>query len=414
MIIGPVKDNKASAVRKPIGGHTITVNNRNSVFVGAVLLLSLLTLIYNLVVVNFGFSDIDASTKIASHDDAHDLKRFVDIIPLNYDSCVSNVSVPDNWCLDDSNIPRYVGTEVWPPRTIKHYTHAGYEQCLVDKTVVFMGDSRVRYQFMHLALYLSSQKRLICEDYQTLNSSIQRDPDCIVINEKMMVNNDWNSWYKITSELLDSDYYSNTSEVGESSHTVQSNLCDCSKEPYPGHENRFIKRSTPSGEINLVNLVNCLGYVPMNEEYPPFVKFEDAPKRSIFPTVGKWENYNVNKTLWNILPKLNTTHAFINLGWEWNTNFDDVSEFSCNIREFERHHPSIKVYFITSPPSRPNLSIDHPWNMKMLKCDCDILDRTVMNKNVPRSWYWDDLHVLSILNEEYNHRLVEKICPIAG
>ena len=72
---------------------------------------------------------------------AHDLRRFVDIIPLSYNSCVSNVSVPDNWCLDDSNIPRYVGsvvgTEVWPPRTIKHYTHAGYEQCLVDKTVVY-------------------------------------------------------------------------------------------------------------------------------------------------------------------------------------------------------------------------------------------------------------------------------------
>jgi len=288
----------------------------------------MVVVLLNYVVLFRTFSGTQLSLLWSKHElDPHDLKRFVDIIPLNYDGCVSNVSVPDNWCLDDSNIPRYVGTEVWPPRTIKHYTHAGYEQCLVDKTVVFMGDSRVRYQFMHLALYLSSQKRLICEDYQTLNSSIQRDP-CIVINEKMMVNNDWNSWYKITSELLDSDYYSNTSEVGESSHSVQSNLCDCSKEPYPGHENRFITRSTPSGEINLVNLVNCLGYVPMNEEYPPFVKFEDAPKQSIFPTVGKWENYNVNETLWNILPKLNTTHAFINLGWEWKTNFDDISEFS--------------------------------------------------------------------------------------
>ena len=52
-----------------------------------IIVASLLTLIYNLVVVNFSFSDIDASTKIASlfHDDAHDLKRFVDIIPLNYE-----------------------------------------------------------------------------------------------------------------------------------------------------------------------------------------------------------------------------------------------------------------------------------------------------------------------------------------
>ena len=130
-----------------------------------------------------------------------------------------------------------------------------------------MGDSRVRYQFMHLVWYLQSQKRLICEDYRTLNSSIQRDPDCIVINEKMTENYDWNIWYKITGDILDSDYYySNKSEVGESSYTVQSNLCDCSKEPYPGHENRFIKRSTPSGEINLVNLVNSVGYVLMNED----------------------------------------------------------------------------------------------------------------------------------------------------
>jgi hypothetical protein len=46
--------------------------------------------------------------------------------------------------------------------------------------------------------------------------------------------------------------------------------------------------------------------------------------------------------MWNILPKLNATHAFINLGWEWITTFDDISELSCSIREFERHHPSIR------------------------------------------------------------------------
>lgn len=63
-------------------------------------MLSLLTLIYNLVVFNFSFSDIDASTKIVTHaslllhDDDRDVRRFVDIIPLNYDSCVSNESVP--------------------------------------------------------------------------------------------------------------------------------------------------------------------------------------------------------------------------------------------------------------------------------------------------------------------------------
>jgi hypothetical protein len=29
------------------------------------------------------------------------------------------------------------------------------------------------------------------------------------------------------------------------------------------------------------------------------------------------------------------------------------------------------------------------FDMKMLKCDSDILDRTIMNENVPDYWYWD-------------------------
>jgi hypothetical protein len=40
-----------------------------------------------------------------------------------------------------------------------------------------------------------------------------------------------------------------------------------------------------------------------------------------------------------------------------------------------------------------------------------VLDRSVLSEGIPRGWYWDQYHVLSILNEEYNHQLVEKVCP---
>ena len=338
------------------------------------------------------------------------IKTLIDNIPLDYSSCVSNEIVPENWCLDENEVPRYVGMENWPPRTIKHYTHAGYEKCFSGKTIVLLGDSRVRYQFMHLAWYLNSQKRLKCEDYHAIDNSIRPDPQCIVINEKLR--NDWNSWYNITTDMLDSNR-SNSSVVLDELPT-QLSLCDCYRDPsnYPGYENRFVKRFTPSGEINLIYLNNCLGAVVMNEEYPPFVNFYEAPKHSDDNQIHELKG-DVNETMWNILPKLGTTHAFVSLGWESLTSFDVVSEFSCSIREFERHHPGIKVYLITHPPARQNIGNPSTvFDMKKLKCDSDVLDRTIMNKNVPYSWYWDSVHVLSILNEEYNHRLVEKICPI--
>jgi len=89
---------------------------------------------------------------------------------LDYKSCVKDTIVPKKWCLDSESIPRYVGREEWPPRTIQHYSHAGHEKCLANKTGVFIGDSRVRYQFMHLASFLQTQKRMKCEDYGTISS----------------------------------------------------------------------------------------------------------------------------------------------------------------------------------------------------------------------------------------------------
>lgn len=150
----------------------------------------------------------------------------------------------------------------------------------------------------------------------------------------------------------------------------------------------------------------------MNTQYPPFSSFTTEENRCKTGECGPGNRTdgfdgNVTETLWNILPRLNATHAFVNLGWEAIYGFEAQSDFSCEMQEFERQHPSTQLYLMSHPP--PKSVIDNPlasFDAKKLKCDVGVLDRSITNKNVPHSWYWDFLHVLSILNEEYNHLLV--------
>jgi hypothetical protein len=334
---------------------------------------------------------------------------------LDYGTCTDNITVPNNWCIDNDQTPRYVGNIEWPPRMIQHYTHEGYDKCLAEKTIVFIGDSRVRYQFMNLAAFLKFKRFMKCHDYININQEpTHYDPECYLIDEKMF-RGSWISWYQQSTILLDS----NEEEY------QQSGLCDCFRPsqrfiPKQTYENRYIKRSTRFGETNLIYLQNFENLIRLNQEYPPFSPFLPTQKRCKPGECGSGNRTNafegdLNATLWNMLPRLNTTHAFVNLGWEHTARFQQQSDFSCVIREFERHFPDIKLFLISHPP-RTNALDDpvHHFDATKLKCDANVLDRTIVNKNVPKVWYWDTQHVLSILNEEYNHQMVEKICPLKG
>ena len=154
----------------------------------------------------------------------------------------------------------------------------------------------------------------------------------------------------------------------------------------------------------------------MNEDYPPFSSFADTSKRCKTGECGpgnRTDDFqgNLNEIIWNILPQLHTTHAFVNVGWK----DAEHPDYFCTVQEFEHHHPDIKLHHhITNPPTRAE-SRSKPsvaFETKMLQCDNDVLDRTITNTHIPTTWYWDNVHVLSIMNEEYNHQLIEKIFPI--
>ena len=89
---------------------------------------------------------------------------------------------------------------------------------------------------------------------------------------------------------------------------------------------------------------------------------------------------------------------------------------SCSLRDFAKHHPSVKVAYISHPPDLSGKNkVFRPSEMKQTRLECGddgdvhVLDCTEMSMNVPWSWYWDHMHVLSILNEEFNQQLINKI-----
>mmetsp|Transcript_7090 Transcript_7090/g.19810 ORF Transcript_7090/g.19810 Transcript_7090/m.19810 type:complete len:238 (+) Transcript_7090:32-745(+) len=167
---------------------------------------------------------------------------------LNYNSCINDTVVPRNWCLDSNSVPRYVGKEEWPPKVIYHYSHTGYDKCLANKTVVLIGDSRVRYQFMHLASFLNRKEYMKCEDYNTFTSNATSpSKECYLIEHEhrsfLSTSNLWTSWYKQSTDMISS----NRSDREETSQ--QKALCDCYRPspfvPELTYENRFLVRSTP-------------------------------------------------------------------------------------------------------------------------------------------------------------------------
>lgn len=199
-------------------------------------------------------------------------------------------------------------------------------------------------------------------------------------------------------------------------------LCDCYRPakfdqvqgPKLSYENRFVKLN--EGEINLVYLMNLVDRVRLNEGYPPFLSYDVNDERCKTGECdnGHWTNAFVgdtNATMWEILPRLNATHAFVSLGWPDPFPFKAQSDFACKMERFMREHLNVKLSLITHPPKyeeRKKKSFDSD----KLKCDVDVLDRSALSLSVPPSWYWDNMHVLLILNQEYNHRVVESICPI--
>ena len=188
--------------------------------------------------------------------------------------CTLNDSLPSGWCLDTENqVPRYIGQDVinnsLPGQDTfeyKLYTHDGFQQCLAGKKIVFIGESRARYQYTHLGAFLKKKEFMRCEDSQIYSTSTtnteeeesNNHDECLLIDEQQQgkVTERWNTWFKDATKLLTSD-----PEDDDQSGEHQDVLCDCYRSTQVvdythDFENSYLKRYTPFGNINLVYIEN--------------------------------------------------------------------------------------------------------------------------------------------------------------
>jgi hypothetical protein len=313
-------------------------------------------------------------------------------------------ALPKGWCMDTKQTPRYLISDelVRVPQSnfsVKAYrSHAGYLQCLAQKHVVFIGDSRVRYQYLMLLSFLRSGEWMRCRDY---GSNHIPSPSCMLIDHEVppYVHSSWNDWYNQSSSVL-----------GE--------MCDCAKaEPFDlatTHENRFFRMSTRYGLITITYLQNYVRRVKFHTEFPPFSPYTSY-EESISMIPPRCQPGNCShpaldlgsiEALLDVVPKLQPTHVFAQDGWR-HDNGKIPLEFGCAVEKFRRLNPGVQASVISHTHTRGQSSdVRTPPH----GCNVSVFDRRVLTENVPRSWYADNMHALSILNQEFNHRQLDLIC----
>ena len=133
-------------------------------------------------------------------------------------------------------IPRYIDNNIVTISTVtaeesttsfelQRYTIKGFEKCLANKTIVFIGDSRARYQYIYAPWFIPLLKMgrfMFCPDMQqgTTYHEQEYDVECLGIAHKIFFHQTW---------------------MGEG-----------------GDQNRYTKRSTEFGQINIIHLENLI------------------------------------------------------------------------------------------------------------------------------------------------------------
>jgi len=328
------------------------------------------------------------------------------VVSTNLINCTGSNKLASRWCLDASQTARYIegdsdnhNNAKTPNNSTKilykYRSHHGYEKCLANKSIVLIGDSRVRYQYMALASFLKTGSWMKCQDYNKIVQNHTSSQECFLIDHehhKKMDTSSWNDWYQHSNTALNDD------------SGRQKELCDCTREkhfkPKKTHENRFLQRQTPYGLIQITYLQNFEDTVKFHDGFPPFDIVGDrydpgccsGPPREVFSSIG---------VVQNISSRLNATHVFVSKGWT------TPPDFACALTAARSSNVSskIKVELITHPALRNQKKHTPPQ-----ECDVKVLNRAAMSMHVPGDWFWDQLHVLSILNQEFNHLLLDHIC----
>lgn len=292
-----------------------------------------------------------------------------------------------DWCYDHSKKWRYLKLGNMRRTTL------GIQQCLANKHVLMIGDSRVRYQYLSLAY------ALVRGDFphkQECNGSV---PHKWI---KALYNGDgnWSHFYNLTNHHL--------------STNVSREVCFCYRQGLFGRgeavrENRFLRVDTEKGQIHLTYLQSLTDGIHLHPNFPPLSygplacsPGECGSSNSNFSSLQE-KKVNVSQLLEQFIDRFipSVTHVFAASGWSQN-------DIGCDLTNLTKR-TGIRTWAINGPAPRA-LNPFIPAQAPKQSCGVLIFDRTTMSTGVPQCFFQDAVHVRSSLNEEYNHLLLNEVC----
>jgi hypothetical protein len=294
-----------------------------------------------------------------------------------------------DYCKDETGVWRMMN------RTPMRWTTEGMRKCLANKHIMLIGDSRTRFQYISLA------SALIYGVFPQLKEG-RTDPKAQVLPWLLKVApRRWPAYYAETNSFL---------------HTnISHELCYCYR---PGsvsqaRENRFLRVQSEFGDIQITYLQTFVDKVYLGPTFPPFLEngnmsclINACDPDAIAEDTGKSElRFHVAQLLASgmldqFCPKI--THLFASTGWK-------DADIGCNLTKFSER-TGARTWNI-----RPPFTTLEKWTLPInanQSCNASILDRTMFTlKAPPRLYLGDSIHVGSSLNEEFNHMMLDEICP---
>jgi hypothetical protein len=307
--------------------------------------------------------------------------------------------IENNWGVDkEYSTYRYTAGSITTTTTTQYRrTHQGFLKCLANKNIVLIGDSRVRFQYMSLAAFLTHKEWPRCKEGKIIPKN---KPSCYLIHSS---DNLWTNFFSNSTQYL--------------SQNGGNELCYCYRlgKHDPIRENRFFTLNTTWGLIQITYLQSFMDFIYFGKLFPPFIISTDnittsvknerctpgtcIPKREITTTV---------ENSFPILFQFNLTHLFVNTGWI-------EKDIGCLLTEFE-HKTGVLSYEIshlswlgkrTGGIIPPFISGDYiPQS-----CQAKVFDRYTPTLYMrPEQYSHDRIHVLGSGNEELNHLLMNNLC----
>ena len=267
-----------------------------------------------------------------------------------------------------------------------------YEARLANKHLVFIGDSRVRYQVLNLQYFVTHGHWNKCENGQL--EHVRTNCWLIDHRDEGGVWRGWRSWYVSSNQLFNVN----------GSHE----LCDCHREVAfssdTTFENRYFTRHTKLGKIKITYLQNFGDSVKFHRGFPPFSNHSN--ERCIVGACDRSHNYSVMNTaqaLERVVPRLEPTHVFASTGWV-------EKDIGCPLMQLQQRtgaHVFIISHISQMPGADPHSLVSKAFPSQ--GCGAPVYDRASPTRNLSRSHYWDTLHLLSTGNKLLNNMLLDLV-----